>query len=114
MMRTIDATLLESKINEFVADDVNDIKHQQHREGAKYAVKRIRKIIQDVHTLDVQPIVYASIKQSDDMFMIHGEMVRSLAKKCTNCGRTLCNEAIQHGCKYCYHCGAKMDKEIEK
>lgn len=56
-MRAIDATLLESKINEFIADNVNDIKHQQHREGTKYAVKQIRKIIQDVPTLDVQPVI---------------------------------------------------------
>lgn len=106
MMRTIDAALLESKINEFVADDVNDIKHQQHREGAKYAVKRIRKIIQDVHTLDVQPVVHA--------YWI--ELPKALNPnenpcKCSNCGRILSFYNHYPKSKYCDECGAKMDKE---
>lgn len=88
-----------------------DIRNKVYCRGRALAFATAADLIDIAPTLDVQPIVYATIKQSDDMFMIHGEMVRSWAKKCTNCGGTLCNEVIQHGCKYCYHCGAKMDKE---
>lgn len=102
MMRAIDAALLESKINEFVADDVNDIKHQQHREGAKYAVKRIRKIIQDVPTLDVQPVVHAKwdcVNENENVYM------------CSNCGgEFILMDGTPKECdmNWCCYCGAKI------
>lgn len=96
-MRVIDAALLESKINEFIADDVNDIKHQQHREGAKYAVKRIRKIIQDVPTLNVQPVVYA-----------HWTLHKDGTATCSNCNRACGSWDYDSFDRFCRCCGATM------
>lgn len=102
-MRAIDATLLESKINEFVSYDVNDIKCQQHREGAKYAVRRIRKIIQGVPKLDVQPVVHGK-------WVFYGRdtaYTRFYRCSCCNYEISIYEDAETNLYKYYPDCGVK-------
>ena len=66
------------------------------------AKKLVRSIIYRTPTADVAPV-------------IHGKWIRednSLGWVCSRCGRGV-NTNPEGIDLYCYHCGAKMDEEVE-
>lgn len=98
-MRLIDADKLTNKI------DAHVINNQD--------IMFIRKLINETETEEVAPAVHAHWVEKVGMQPVgqHGEHYCSACSGCALRGRPGSGRDIQT--KFCPHCGAKMDEEVE-